>query len=170
MTSGIHNGQKREWHLLATAVAKDAHENHFSTRRGTCGFDGQPPGIVGLYNNNPYAGDPERRSREEALLRKLFAARGLRELGYAAFPADGEDAGYTTAMIVGPLPADVDVAWINTVWDLVLRDRIRPLPEGVAGPDDGDRVGGPIILLERGGAREQKPARRRLRKPPRRDR
>src|SRR5262245_14898694 len=47
---------KEDWRLVAKAFAKDANENHFSSRRGVWFLENA--GVLCVYNNNPYVGDP----------------------------------------------------------------------------------------------------------------
>jgi hypothetical protein len=110
------------WNRLARAAAEDANRNCFSSLRGILEYDDQPD-VLALYNNTPYANDSERRPREEALLRQHLAARGIAELGYATFPTRGAEAGHTTAFIIGPLPSDVDIAWVCRAWEAVVAGR-----------------------------------------------
>jgi hypothetical protein len=85
---------------LAQSLARDANEEHFESRRGVWTLE-QAPGVVCVYNNNPYAGDPERRDREIADLHARMVAGGYQELATASYPAEGvEQAGYTITMLV----------------------------------------------------------------------
>lgn len=109
---GVQGGQpvrrprrkKTDWTRFAAACAKDAHENHFPVRRGTWYLE--DPGVVVLFNNNPYQ---ERyaslRDEELAVFRRELVVKGIRELGYATYPADG----YTYAMVLEAGPAQVEL-------------------------------------------------------------
>jgi transcriptional regulator with XRE-family HTH domain len=94
--------KKAEWANLAKFLAEDAHENHFSSRRGVWHIEAVD--VLCFYNNNPYASFPERRDQEVAEFRKRLKAAGIKELAYATYggetctpPVPG---GYTFAMIV----------------------------------------------------------------------
>ena len=93
----------RNWKTLASALAIDAYENHFSSRRGVWFLE--DVGVLCLFNNNPYAADPGMRDKETAKFRAAMEGAGIEELAYATYPREGEDAGYTYAMI---LDADRD--------------------------------------------------------------
>ena len=92
-----------DWKKVALRLARDAHENKFSSRRGVGPFDeGQNTYI---YNNNPYElqdGMCPKREWETEQLRAWLKAEGIAELGYATYPAEADSQlGYTYAMIVG---------------------------------------------------------------------
>ena len=76
------------WHVIALGCAKDAHENHFSSRRGVWHFEDLD--VLVLYNNNPYAKLPNLRDEETAEFRRRLAAEGIQELGYATYPPPSE--------------------------------------------------------------------------------
>jgi hypothetical protein len=87
-------------HSLADGLAKDAFENHFSSRRGIWQLEDYK-GVLCLYNNNPYDKYPDLRDEELAEFRARMKERGLKELAFAAYPPDGEeDAGYTYARLI----------------------------------------------------------------------
>ena len=92
---------KIDWFALAAGAARDAHENHFSSRRGIWPLDEVPVPAMVLYNNNPYAGDPQRRHAELKMFRSWLAQEGIVELGFGEFPIDGEEAGYSNALVIG---------------------------------------------------------------------
>jgi len=85
------------WKKLAASIAEEAHEENFSSRRGTGLIAAANDKTVGfyLYDNNPYANDPERRGREHADLIAYLATRRARLAASAAY---GEN-GYTVAHI-----------------------------------------------------------------------
>jgi len=90
---------KPAWHELAFAFAKDAHEDHFPSRRGVWHIEDL--GVLCLYNNNPYANYPALRDEETAAFRKRMRAAGIKVLAYATYPPEGEEsAGYTYAMLL----------------------------------------------------------------------
>src|SRR5262249_53376841 len=78
--------------------AEEANENHFSSRRGIWHLEAVNKLCV--YNNNPYANYPNRRDEETAVFRAWLKANKIKELAYATYPATGESAGYTYAMIL----------------------------------------------------------------------
>jgi transcriptional regulator with XRE-family HTH domain len=86
------------WKWCAEKFARDAHENHFPSRRGVWYLQGLCKLCV--YNNNPYAQHPDRRDEETAAFRAWLRANGIKELAYATYPMTGESAGYTYAMIL----------------------------------------------------------------------
>lgn len=88
----------QKWYHLARAAAADAGENYFPSRRGIWHFEDVDK--LCIYNNNPYANDPERRDKETATFRDWLKSNGIKELAYATYPLTGEDAGYTYAMIL----------------------------------------------------------------------
>jgi plasmid maintenance system antidote protein VapI len=88
----------QHWGFVAQAFAKDAHENHFSSRRGIWHLEDL--NVLCVYNNNPYAKHPELRGEETAAFRDWLRANGIKELAYATYPVTGENAGYTYAMII----------------------------------------------------------------------
>jgi transcriptional regulator with XRE-family HTH domain len=87
-----------EWKAFAHGAAKDAHENHFPSRRGVWHFEDLD--VLVLYNNNPYAKFPTIRDEETAEFRRRLAAEGIKELAYSTYPVGGESDGYTYAMVI----------------------------------------------------------------------
>ena len=89
-------------HQMAYDCAKDAHENHFQSRRGIYGIKmGDGMTILCIYDNNPYANFPARRDEETALYRDWLAQHKIGELAYATYPPGGDEgAGYTYAMLI----------------------------------------------------------------------
>src|SRR5262249_1010580 len=88
----------QNWATLPQAFAEDAHEHYFSSRRGIWHLEDLS--VLCVYNNHPYARCPNRRSEETAAFRNWLKANGIKELAYATYPATGESAGYTYAMII----------------------------------------------------------------------
>src|SRR5262245_27441964 len=85
---------------MAEVFARDAGENCFGSRRGVWELT-DVPGVVVLYNNNPYAAGKWLREDETQRIRERLVALGCEVLAYAEYPPPGEeDAGYTYAMIV----------------------------------------------------------------------
>jgi transcriptional regulator with XRE-family HTH domain len=90
---------KASWQRLADALAWDAHENHFPSRRGVWFLKDE--GVLCIFNNNPYAKYPTLRDEELAEFRRRMRAERIKELAYATYPPKGqEDAGYTYAMLI----------------------------------------------------------------------
>lgn len=85
---------KIDWNEEALWEAAEAHENHFSSRRGVWHLEDVDKLCV--YNNNPYAQAPEKRDEETATFRAWLKSQGIKELAYATYPEDG----YTYAMII----------------------------------------------------------------------
>jgi hypothetical protein len=133
-----------ETSLAATAadIARDMHENDFPSRRGIGPFEvgGRVVGFY-LYDNNPFANDPERRPANMAKLVAFLAQRGCRLVASASYPA-GEietltlregrvhlstvsfpEGGYTTAQI---FVSDGD----PTADEVAARDRIQAILAG----------------------------------------
>ncbi len=85
---------KEQWTRFALVCAGDAHENWFSSRRGTWHIEDLD--VVVLYNNNPYEKFPDLRDEELAEFRERLKAEGIEELGFATYPDDG----YTYAQVL----------------------------------------------------------------------
>lgn len=84
---------------LAEHHARNAHENHFQSRRGVWDLGSN---LFCFYNNNPYKMVPGLRDRESALLCAMLEQKGGIVLGRGSYPPAGEaDAGYTTTLVVG---------------------------------------------------------------------
>lgn len=84
---------------LARAAAETAHEAEFHSRRGVYGLSGHPQYCV-LNNNNPYEVDTDLRHEELAEFREWLGQNGMMEAAFATYPARGETAGYTFAMVI----------------------------------------------------------------------
>ena len=91
------------WASVAYALAAEAYEENFSSRRGGGEMSDRAGRTVGfyIYDNNPWAGDPTARARDYADLTIALAERGCRLAAHASYPerADAGDAGYTIAMV-----------------------------------------------------------------------
>jgi transcriptional regulator with XRE-family HTH domain len=107
----------RYWFFLALGLAEDAHDNHFSSRRGLWILGEE--GAICLYNNNPYENYPDRRSEELREFRSRMQDQKIKELAYATYPPEGEeDAGYTYALII---EGGEDIcAWACDTMDAIL--------------------------------------------------
>lgn len=81
-------------------IARDNHENNFSSRRGFGGWsdDGKSLGFY-LWDNNPWGHDEELRGRHYAGMTAMLAARGCRVAAQASYPISGDSVGYTIAAI-----------------------------------------------------------------------
>ena len=88
---------EEEWQGFARACAEDAHENHFSSRRGTWYFEDLD--VVVLYDNNPTK-DPEMRQAAIMRLRRELAAAEVEQLASAVYPTSGLLYGYTWLTIL----------------------------------------------------------------------
>jgi hypothetical protein len=84
----------------ARLIAYDEHEHNFSSRRGS-GEWSEDEKTIGfyVYDNNPWSHDQELRDRHYAKLVVYMAQRGCRLAAHDSYPRDGENAGYTLAMI-----------------------------------------------------------------------
>jgi hypothetical protein len=88
-----------DWSSFAADCARDAHENHFPSRRGVWYFEDKD--VLVFWKNNPYANRPTLRDEETAAFCAELAARGIEELAYATYPPEGDEgAGYTYALVV----------------------------------------------------------------------
>uniref|UniRef100_UPI0013ED2466 hypothetical protein n=1 Tax=Paludisphaera soli TaxID=2712865 RepID=UPI0013ED2466 len=103
---------------MAMDLAREAHEDHFPSRRGTWFI--KDLGVLCVYNNNPYAGFPSLRDEELAEFRRRMDEEGLQELASAGYPPEGEvDAGYTHAMIVQV--GEEKLSWVAVTMGEILR-------------------------------------------------
>jgi transcriptional regulator with XRE-family HTH domain len=99
---------KELWKMLASAQAEEMHEENFQSRCGIYEITDAPTksgSVVCLYNNRPYALDAEtrecaKRNEETKRLRSFLKQQGIVELAYETYPLEGENAGYTYAMIL----------------------------------------------------------------------
>jgi transcriptional regulator with XRE-family HTH domain len=115
---------RTELQRLAGNLAEDAHENHFSSRRGLWYLDDVE--AVCLYNNNPYAFDDTLRDRETKVLRKKLAAAGYKQLAYQTYPLPGEEGeGYTYALILQA--GEDDMAAISDLFQQTYDEVTAPL-------------------------------------------
>ena len=116
-----------DWQSLAGALAEEAHEDYFPSRRGVWYLERYA--VLCLYNNNPYTVDPARRDRELAEFRRRLQAEGIAELAFATYPPEGDDyPGYTYALL---MDAGADWLWwaSDTMAAIVtgaVEDRIPP--------------------------------------------
>ena len=120
---------KAGWPHFAAACARDAHDNHFPSRRGIWQFTGLP--VLVIYNNNPYAKHPTLRDEEVTKFRGELALAGIKELGYGTYPGEDDpdgQPGYTFAMVI---EAGGDVAarenWCVTVLGRITRESFPEL-------------------------------------------
>lgn len=86
----------------AFRLAMDAHENHFSSRRGV--FETDESGLLDLYDNNPY----HLRDEQIRVLVSWLASAGHKLVGTGSYPEDGESKGYTICLTIRPTGASPD--------------------------------------------------------------
>jgi hypothetical protein len=100
---------KEEWHRLAQALARNAEENNFESHWGY--VDLQDIGKSCIFQNRGVYN-----SREENLaeFRRRMEEKGIAELGFALYPEQGEQAGYTFAMILDCREDGLN--WAQEVW------------------------------------------------------
>src|SRR5262249_8078751 len=79
---------RASWQSLAGILARDAHENYFSSRRGVWYLEDER--VLCLYNNNPYEQFPALRDQELAEFRRRMRTEGFEELAYATYPLEGQ--------------------------------------------------------------------------------
>jgi hypothetical protein len=106
----VENKEEIDWNALALALARNANENNFHAHWGYC--DLEDVGKSCVYNNR---GDTDTRREHLAEFRRRMEAKGIRELGFASYPEQGEDAGFTFAMILDCGPAGL--TWAEDVWE-----------------------------------------------------
>jgi len=133
------------WQEVAASCAEDANKNNIASRRGTYVINDAPAKsgqVICLYNNNPYADDPDRREEETRLFRIRMREAGIRELGYATYPPSGEELpGYTYAMVL-----DADESQIGVV-NNAMKGAMREASEGGEdASDEDDPKEGPTAL------------------------
>jgi hypothetical protein len=114
-TTATHNPLE----LVAKDFARDAFENCFESRRGIWSI-ADVPGAFCLYDNNPFedfgAGmGSANRDRIITELRSFLEENGHQELASATYPEEGDDAGYTFAMIVVGDKEAIRDAWIAAI-------------------------------------------------------
>jgi hypothetical protein len=98
---------KEVYEQRAAALAKLAHEQHFESRGGL--WPVRDLNCVCYFNNNPYEKDAELRGRRVAQLRDVLSDDLLAaELAYVEYPTEGDEAGYSFAMLIGAPPSDVN--------------------------------------------------------------
>ena len=86
---------------LAEFAAWNANRNRLEIRRGIDCVQFHDLSLFIVFDNNPYADDPDRRTLEWSKLRKNLEAAGIAVLGSANYPPEGhEDARYTLALVV----------------------------------------------------------------------
>jgi hypothetical protein len=94
------------WKLSALECAKHAFEENFSSRRGVYSLIVTNTGeaVLCIYNNNPYLLQHEEscpiRDSETEKFRLWLKQKKITELSYAIYPEEGEDAGYSYAMLI----------------------------------------------------------------------
>ena len=123
---------KRDWNALARALAMDAHEDNFHVHWGY--WDLEDTGQSCVYNNR---GDSEMRRKHLAEFRRRMEAEGIRELAFASYPEQGEDAGFTFAMILDCGPEGL--TWAADVWqEMFVRDCTAEMKQRAVEPVAAD--------------------------------
>jgi hypothetical protein len=72
---------------LCDAFAREAHEENFESRRGTYLFTDSD--LVMYYDNNPWAGDPDLRPKQQAEIKAAMAAAGFPAVAEGSYPKKG---------------------------------------------------------------------------------
>lgn len=92
--------KRRHLNLHARDIAREAHDENFSSRRGLGEWadHGKPIGFY-VYDNNPWAHDPKLRDRQYGALVAMLDARDCRVVACSSYPVRGDSAGYTIAYI-----------------------------------------------------------------------
>lgn len=103
---------------LPAEIASYAHETLFEHRRGM-GQLTDSRAEIGIYvfDKNPYGVHPAEREREHADLIALLMRRGCRLAARAAYPADGDSAGYTVAMVFVSASSEAALADESAAYD-----------------------------------------------------
>jgi hypothetical protein len=130
------------WNGVASGLAKDASEKHFESRRGVWYIkphrmpDGrQAQGVTCLYDTCRYR-NSSKRAEETLEFRRRTKAAGLKELGYATYPPEGEaNAGYTYALVIDGEHND----WVANAMNSILRESMAE-EFGQPEQDDTSRV------------------------------
>jgi hypothetical protein len=108
--------------VTAMAMAMDAAENYFSSRRGVWKIENRK--YCFLYDNNPYTNYPDRRAEEWAEFRRHMEEAGIEELAFVEYPPPlpdqppSDDDGYTWGMLIGT----EDIEWIISTFGRVLQE------------------------------------------------
>lgn len=106
-------------HGIAYFAAALAYNTNFSSHRGVEHWEDVD--VLVVYNNHPYANDPDRRTHELAAFGQAMRQEGIRELSFASYPTEGDSAGYTFALV---LDASRDrIGWVTDTWEEILRRR-----------------------------------------------
>jgi hypothetical protein len=110
------------WSELAAVLAREAHLEHFPSRRGLWVLEDE--GALCVCNNNPYAKHPPLRDEETMEFRRRMEAAGIKVLAYETYPPRGEeDAGYTYALLLeagadkSVFVADTMLSVMSFIWD-----------------------------------------------------
>jgi hypothetical protein len=94
------------WQLTALECAERAHEEDFESRRGVYPLivTNRGEAVLCIYNNSPYSLENNNscpvRDEETEQFRQWLRQNKIAELSYAVYPEEGEDAGYSYAMLI----------------------------------------------------------------------
>ncbi len=88
-----HEMNRREAQRWAECFAQDAHDKHFSSRRGVWHIEDLD--CLLLYNNNPYASDDSIRPREMKRIE-----RRLKEVGIKILARGASECNYTVSLLL----------------------------------------------------------------------
>src|SRR5690348_13181214 len=99
----MKQNRRESWSRFARSCARDAHENHFASRRGIWQFEDLP--VLVVYNNNPSVHDPLLGDRELAASRTRLSGEAIAALASATYPVGGLHDGYRFA-VGADAPAD----------------------------------------------------------------
>lgn len=110
---------------IAREEARLAHEENFESRRG---FVNYPPSmqILVCYDNNPFAGDLGLRPRMLEHAKQTLQGIGVECLAEAQYPEEGEDAGYTVALVFYPV-TQANEDEVKGILDSAVRDAVVQL-------------------------------------------
>lgn len=99
--------RRADWVRYARRVARCVFTSRSDSHRfiDAVGVDGQT--FAYIANNQPYADQPDLRKAEHALFREWAAAEGVRVLAEETYPRTGDDAGFTSILVldIDPLEA-----------------------------------------------------------------
>lgn len=106
------------WRIVARSVAEEAHDEHFSSRRGVLYLEDED--TIALYDNNPPVGGMLIRERQVEELTNRLKQTGIGVLAAATYPIGGPDDGYTLAIVLDA--GDDRSDEVITTWQRVLVD------------------------------------------------
>lgn len=92
------NTNTEDYEVLASEIAREAHEHNFESHWGASELEDGDGFYV--FDNHPYQQDPDRRPRQHAELIAYLETRGCKLLATASYPDKGDEAGYTVAHVL----------------------------------------------------------------------